>query len=378
MIINTKELLNAVRLVSRFTRRMPDICEMLRIEAANGTLTVGATDLDMRCVVKIQMGKNVILPAMLVNAQRFAAFLGTVKDEDVSLTDDRNRLVVSASAASGRLAASLDVKRMPSLEHSEIDAPAYTFEASHLRDALHLCGFAADNEKLMVTAAGVANIKIFTNLIESKFEMAATNRHVLSVVNGLCEKSEGLEDTDFQIPKTAIVRLLQALPAQGQVNVVVNKKDVDFHFDTTTISVRRPATGFPRYETVSEKEFPLQITTNADDLRSSVRSSMTFSPITSKKTRLTIEDGEIRVASRDGSLGEFEDRVECSDIGELIETSINHDYFNEVLSRVAGDVTISFLPQSNSYALRVETPQKDVKAQMVVQCLQEVAAKAAT
>jgi DNA polymerase-3 subunit beta len=332
LTISRAELARVIGAVSRVveSRNIIEILSNLRLVAADGTLTVTATDLAIVAEAKAQ-ADVASAGAVCVDAKLFSDIAKKAGASDIILLLDGDKLVVK----SGRSRFSL--RTLPAEDFPSMGADAYSaeFEAD-LSSLLSCVSFAAGTNDIREMLNGV--------LLRSKdgrLVAVATDGHRLARVNG----DDAPVFEDIIIPNKAV-----SVMPKGKATISVSAQKMRVVGDDISITTKLIGLEYPDYERVIPQRNDKVVAVNRDEMMRAADRVVTVSSEKSKGVRLSIASGAIQFSAR-SEAGEAADEVAAEYSGEPIEYGLNSLYLRDMLAALPPGTVKFALSESNSPAV---------------------------
>ena len=317
-------------------------------EAADGSLTITATDLDLSlrtsCSAIVKKEGSCTIPA-----RKLYDYVKLLGDGDISMKSMENHWVNIRSGRSNTKMVGMARSNFPSVPMFP-SVGVVKIPANVLRNMISKTIFAISNEESRYTLNGALLV-----LKPESITMVATDGHRLAHI-----VKDGLEFAVQGEQKTLIPR-----KAMGEVMSLINSSDVDFvEFakDESTLFFRigtrlltsRQLTGqFPNYEAVLPKDSPRSISVGADELSGAIQRVAQFADERSGAIKIKLEKGELRISSSSTEAGESEDSIETNYDGEAMTIGFNSHYLLDFLKAAeTPDVRFEFKDAQSAGQLR--------------------------
>lgn len=369
------ELTKAVKVVDRCLARkaVPPIIANLLIECKDGIFSIGATNLDSAASVNIPVKFKGEF-SVTVHGSTFSRLIGTFTDDSLIFNASGDDFVLVRDSGDIKLRTAPS-KSFPKLIFAEPDAYRFKFERSDLLEALRLAGFALETNESTYTDAfkGASSLRIFTNLIESKFELQSTNMAILSLVYGLCEKSEGAEDGELTIPKTALMQIaaILGMATSNDVHISDDANHLFLNVADVAYSFRKLTVQFPDMSKAKTAEFPIAFKVNSKDFLQTLKRMEILCDDKLRRVEMLVDEDEVTLTTTDADRGDIAESFEVRLIGgEPFHTAFNINYLMDVFARTDEDIDLRFAWAGVGHALKAQRSGDRVKADFFVQGLQ--------
>jgi DNA polymerase III subunit beta len=343
-----KELTATQGVVERKTT-IPILSNFL-FEAADGELTITATDLDLSLRTSCPAGVKKE-GACTIPARKLYDYVKLLGDGDISIKLLENHWVNIRAGRSITKMVGMARSNFPSLPvfptSGVVKIPAQTF-----RTLIAKTVFAISNEESRYTLNGALLV-----LKPESITMVATDGHRLAhiVKEGLAFDITG--ELKTLIPRKAMVELLSLLSA-AEIEFVEFAKDdatLFFRLGSRLLTSRQLTGQFPNYEAVLPKEHNKSVSVRTVELQAAIQRVAQFADERSGAIKMRFEKNELRVSSSSTETGESEDSLETDYSGEPLAIGFNSQYLVEFLKATDSEsVRIEFKDSQSAGQLRPE------------------------
>ena len=318
VICDRGALVEALSLVGGIvvSRTPKPVLTCVKLSAAEGALTVAATDLEAAirfstARVDIQEPGDALVPAdkisQIVRESIDPTLTIESKGEETHIRGQDSRFKVYGYPLSD----------FPTLPEFTGD-PDFEVTAGQLSQLVHQTIYATARENSRYAINGV--------LLErdgNKIAVVATDGHRLALARGEC-RGGAMDHNHAIIPTKALV-LLQRLLSDGEqtVRVKVHDNQAMFSTDAGTLCATLVDGNFPPYKDVIPRDGDKKAVLHTDLLISAVRRAALLTNDESKGVRLAFSPAGLRLTSRAPEMGEAEIKVPCVEYqGDPIEIDI--------------------------------------------------------
>ncbi len=354
MICDRAALLDALTLVNGVvaTRTPKPVLECVKIEAANGVLTLSGTDLEAALRVSttrvdIQAPGDALVPAdklmQICRNLTDATLAIEVKDAVATIKGEGTTFKIYGHTPS----------EFPSIpDPGKLDAD-FTIDADTLCLLIERTIFATARENSRYAINGVLVSRKGKNV-----EFVSTDGRRLALAKGKCTTS-GSEDGVCIIPTKAL-NLLQKLAANDpdamvQVKIEDNRAIFilgDAGDEQSMLSTNLVEGAFPPYEDVIPKDLDKKATFDVGLLDIAVKQAALLTNEESKGIRMTFSESSLSISSRAPELGEAEIKVALNKFdGSELEIGFNPTFITDALRHVEGDEVLFELKAANKPGL---------------------------
>lgn len=306
------------------------ILSHVKLETADDTLTITATDLDtaIRCVLPASVAENgsVALPANSLND-----YVSKLPDAPVTLEMQDGKCAIRCGHSRFTILSSPaeDFPEIPDVS----EGVEVTLSQGTLKEMLRLTAFAASREESRSLLMGV--------LFEAKgttLTLVATDTHRLAWKQAQLVQEVASPITAI-IPAKPLVELERVLKnsAEEMVTIRFGASQVQFQ-SVNAILVSRVLDGqFPNYEKVIPKSAERRITFEREVLLNAVRRVDVVSKASSQKMVVKIANDVMVITADSPEAGQAYEEVPVSMDGEELTIAFNARYLMEVLGLITED-----------------------------------------
>jgi DNA polymerase-3 subunit beta len=320
------------------------------MEAANGRLTLSATNLDISITtstdkLEIKDPGRVALPAVkfvpFVRSLRSGAVKIAQTGQQITLTCGKSRLTENT----------MNVEEYPKLKVLT-EKDGLEVEASVLIDMVNETSYSVSRDETRPALMG-----ILWEVRPDSLTLVATDAHRLA---------RSTRHLDWTVPAerkmivdTAGLRHLPRIAtdhkdddeASGNITVFMGENQLSFRAGTTVLHTRLLEGPFPDYTAVIPKDNNKDITIDKADFAQAIRRvSITADRITSQ-IKLGIESGRMELAARGTEGSQSEDEIPVGYKGDALEIGFNYNYLQDILKNIKSDSIVLSLGDAQGAAL---------------------------
>ncbi len=335
--LGKKEFSEAVNTVSRFAERRSATLPVLSgiaIIAGDDGIKLRATNLetgiDLRVEGTIKEAGVIALPAIVLR-EITSSFTGTgamtleYAGETVVITSDSGKSTLKT----------LPYEDFPVLPLPDAPKANFSLSGDALRSLVGAVVSCASTSTVRPELASVlisAEGGVLKAVATDSFRLAEKRSSI----------SGSLPPFSILIPAKNAVDILQALP-EGDISISLDDHQCAFSWKEGVVTTRLVANSYPDYTQIIPKSFVTEATVLRKDFESGLRRVAVFSDAFQKvRIALSPKDKTLALAARNNDIGESNERLAASVIGEEIEMSFNHRYLSSPLSLIPADsITIS-------------------------------------
>jgi len=315
------------------TRGQLPILSNFLLEAANGKLTISATDLEIgissTIPVNIEKEGSVTIPA-----KNFSDLLSNIVSQKITLTLDGETLNLTGEKikASFQTMPSEDFPKLYEEKGEEI----INVKKSEIEEFISRIVFAAAIDSSRPALSGVLLDKDKEGAL-----LVATDGYRLSLQKNVFRTTEGLEKP-LVVPARIIKELLSIKEETDGVKIFVSEKNNQIIFvqNETVLVGRLIDAEYPDYEKIIPTEFSTKVEIERDVLQNAIKICSVFARETANIIKFTIEKEKMIVSANSPSVGEDIVDVDVKTTGEENEIAFNAKYLLDVLSAVNKETLI--------------------------------------
>ena len=299
------------------------------LKAADGTLQIAATDLDVTilssCAAKITTPGGVT-----IEAKRLFDIVRSLPDDDVHVTmQENNSLLVESGTAKFRLLGlpAEDYPTLPTVTATE----SYTVPLDELKTMVAKVKFAITHEETRFQLNG-ALLKIQP----AKMEMVATDGHRMALIN-FPQGNGKKKGTDLTIlvPRKALEEIMKLESGEdGTVRFGVSENHLYFEAGERRLLARMIDVNFPNYMEVIARDNDRVVMVDRERLLSTIRRISLVANERTRAVRFDFAPGKLTVSSTNPELGDARETVPIDYAGNPFFVGLNAAYVTDFLSAV--------------------------------------------
>lgn len=310
------------------------VLQNVLLEANGHELKMTTTDLDIsitsQCDCEVKELGLTTLPVKLL----FNAITKVVEGEVEIEVDANDRATIVAGNAKFKLAG-LPESDFPKLPKDE-DAYSYKLPQATLREMLRKVSYAASQDDTRRTLKGV-----LMSFKDQKLTMVATDGRRLALVENEVEFPVEAEK-DIVLPSKAVAELQRSLNGEEEVSMTVQKSQICFKLEKSTIYSKLMEETYPNYKQVIPEDTIEHIAVDRQLLLDALDRASVMTMDEAHSTKLIFDNGRLIVTSAASDIGEAKDEVPIKYAGEKIEIMFNPSYVMDPLKAIDDDeVTIN-------------------------------------
>lgn len=341
-----KELTATQGVVERKTT-IPILSNFL-FEAADNSLAITATDLDLSlrtsCPAKVKKDGSCTVPA-----RKLYDYVKLLGDGEISIKLLENHWIQIRSGRSNTKMVGMARANFPALPLFPAES-AIQLPAQVLRSLIARTIFSISSEESRYTLNGALLV-----LKPESITMVATDGHRLAHVEHVTSKPGVSGEMKILVPKKAMAELNSLLNAADiqTIEFARDESTLFFRIGSRVLTSRQLTGQFPNYEAVLPRENNKAVVVHSDELSAAIQRVAQFADERSNAIRMRVEKNELKIASSNTEIGESEDSIETSYVGDPMVIGFNSQYLLEFLKVVnTGDVRFEFKDAQTAGQLR--------------------------
>jgi DNA polymerase III subunit beta len=344
VIANRNALLEVLNVASGIaaSRTPRELLKCVRLTTVEGTLLLGATDLEVALRAEVRQVEVKTAGALLIPADKLMQIARESLDE--TLVIEGEELVCHVRGADSHFEIyGQDPKDFPPIPDLE-GTPDVEVEPSVLNSLIERTLFAVAKENTRYAINGVLWEKR-----GKKLHLVATDGRRLAEATGSAAKASG-EDQQMIVPaKTMHVlqRILPHVPEDAMVGVRFSTNQVVVKAGVFVVSSALVEGHFPQYEQVIPRDGDKKVEMSTEEFHSAVRRAALLTNEQSKGVRLAFDKGVLVLSSRAPEQGEATISLRVDYQAAPLQIGFNPTFLSDAL-RVVGSPTVTLeLKESN-------------------------------
>ncbi len=332
------------------TKTTLPILTCILMEAADGRLTLSATNLDISITtgtdkVTVKDEGKVAIPAV-----KFVPFVRSLRSGSVVISQ-KGKQIQLVSGKARMTENTMNVDEYPALKELE-DKNGLDVEAAVLIDMVNETAYSVSKDETRPALMG-----ILWEVRPDSLTLVATDAHRLAR-SGRPMEWDVPGDREM-IVDTAGLRHLPRIvsglsddeTASGNITIFMGENQLSFRAGPTVLHARLLEGPFPDYNAVIPQDNDKFITLDKADFSQTIRRvSITADRITSQ-IKLGIENGRMELSARGTEGSQSEDEIPVSYDGEALEIGFNFVYLQDILKNIKSNSIMLSLKDSQSAAL---------------------------
>ena len=313
------------------------ITNHILVEAADGSITLSATDAETIAITYTIAGEVLTPGSLTLPSRLLSEFVGSLPPSQIEMTlAERSRQVHLSCSRNEASIGGMDPEEFPPIPPVS-DLPALRIPAAGLRRALSQVVFAAATDDARPVLTGVQMA-----ISGAKVILAAADGFRLSVHT--LELPEETEERTAIVPARALAELLRLLPEAGEETVAVtfntSGRQAQFDIGHATLVAQLIEGTFPNYEQLIPPSHSTRTEVLLDEFMREARIASIFARDGSGIVRLVANEGEhgqpgrLLISARAEEIGTNEGEIDGIVEGEEAKIAFNGRYLTDVLQVV--------------------------------------------
>jgi DNA polymerase-3 subunit beta len=357
-----RELTAAQSVVERKTT-IPILSNFL-FEAADGTLTITATDLDQSlrtsCAAKVKKPGACTIPA-----RKLYDYIKLLPDGDISMKLMDNHWVQIRAGRSNTKMVGMARANFPQVAEFP-SAGAFKISAPSLANMIAKTIFAISNEESRYTLNGALLV-----LKSESMAMVATDGHRLAHIEKLGESLAGISgEKKTLIPRKALSEIssLLANTESETIEFADDDQTLFFRVGGRVLTSRKLTGQFPNYEAVLPRDNTKFVIVRSEDLMASIQRVAQFADERSGAIKIRLEQNELKLSASSTDAGESEDIIETPYNYDPLVVGFNSQYLIDFLRATGetGEVRLEFKDAQSAGQMRPEDSNDEVKYRYIL------------
>jgi DNA polymerase-3 subunit beta len=323
------------------TRTPKPVLQCVKMVAAEDTLTLMATDLEVGCryeltAVQVSEDGEALLPA-----NRLGGIVREAGDESLSIETDKDASHVKEPSGSHFKIFGYDPAEYPAVAEFTGEAD-FSIPAAVLSDMI--------GKTLFATAKAHSHYAISGVLWEAsgkKLQLVATDGHRMAQARGNLT-GPAASDVTAIVPGK-LMQLIQRTCGEvdGDIEIKIEENQILARAEGITLVSSLVQGNFPKYSDVIPKETTRKATIVRSEFEHRVRQAALLTTEESRSIRLSFADGKLTLSSRAPETGEAEVACAAEYDGEPMELGINPQFLTDAMRVISEDSITIEMNQPN-------------------------------
>ena len=344
--------LQAVIGVVERRQTMPILSNVL-LKAADGTLAVTATDLEVELVAEGSV--DVLDPGEITVPGRklHDIFRALPEGAHVDVTQSGDRVTIKAGRSRFTLS-SLQAVDFPSTDGVDADQEI-SLPFAELRRLIDNTHFSMAQQDVRYYLNGLL-LETEGNILRA----VATDGHRLALSEYTLDKPAA-HDGQIIVPRKGVLELNRLLSGDGEVKLVFGANHLRVQLPGTRLTTKLIDGRFPEYGRVIPKKSTNVVLADRSALKSALQRAAILSNEKYRGVRLELSENSLVMQANNPEQEEAEEALEVEYSGEAMEIGFNVTYLMDALTAVDADVVQLGLLDSNSSCLITKVGEEQTK-----------------
>ncbi len=349
VIAQTDALTEALGLVGSIvaTRTPKPVLQCVKLIAADGALTLLATDLESSCRYHLPQVEVLEEGEALIPADRLTAIVRESMEDTLTLEVSKETCLITARDSRFTIYG-YDPGEFPPVADFTAEADAEV-PAAVLTELISKTLFATAKEHSRYAISGV-----LWEIGQKRLQLVATDGRRLALAKGTLVTA-ATRDVSAIVP-TKLMSLIQRIAGSSEQTLSVRIADsqILIRSANAVLTSNLVQGNFPKYSDVIPREATRKAEVNTGQLLHRIRQAALLTSEQSKGVRLAFEEGTLTLTSRAPETGEAEVKVPIEYTGEAMAIGFNPAFLTDALKVVTADrVTIELNAPNKPGVLRV-------------------------
>jgi DNA polymerase-3 subunit beta len=355
--VGRNELLSALQSVIGVVERrqtLPVLANFL-LEAADDSLTVIGTDLEMELVGKALVQNHVPGKTTVPARKLFDICRGLPEGADVSMELVGDKLQVKSGKSRFSLA-TLKADEFPSMASSSTDSTTLSLKRGELKQLLERTQFAMAQQDVRYYLNG-----LLLDVAPARLRAVATDGHRLAF-SELAKETGAREHMQIILPRKSILELSRLLDTSEEpVELVLSPGQVVIDIDTVRLTTKTIDGRFPDYERVIPENGDKHVLADRENFRRALARTAILSNEKFRGVRLLLEEGLLKLQTHNPEHEEAEEEIEVGYAGPALEIGFNVNYLMDALAVMSAPQVSLELKNAESSGLLHEADDRSSK-----------------
>jgi DNA polymerase III subunit beta len=312
------------------TKSTLPILSNVLIEAADGRLTLVATDLDISIRTS---GKATVSTAgsITLPAKKLADIVRELPNDEIRCSVSGTRVKIECKNGTFSIVG-LEAEEYPQLPVADTDQKI-AVPTEILEKGVRRTSYAVSTDETRQMLTGV-----LLQIGAGRLNMVATDGHRLA--RAQFKGDYNAIEKDMIVPPKALHQVVRLASGTVSVGLMVSKNYAIFDLGTTTVFSRLIDGSFPNYEQVIPKSNPKRVSVNREELIAAIRRVAVLADSVTHQIKLSLRPERLELSVNTADVGEGTEQVPVSFVGDRLDIGYNAAYLLDIL-RSIDNATIS-------------------------------------
>jgi DNA polymerase-3 subunit beta len=322
------------------------------LQAANGVVRMTATDL--------MVGISCFIPAEVTEegmttlpAKKLSQLVKELTSETVEVTTSSSEITELVADSSRFRLKGMSGALFPALPDLNA-AHCFSVPQKELKEVLINTAFSVSHEDTRYVLTGV-----FVEIAQGKATLFGTDGKRLSRTSMSVNIDPGFAG-QYVIPIKAIEEMIKNLMEEGEAKLFLMADKVALQTEDALLVSKLLVGDYPDVQKVIPAQMDHNISLHREELMTLLRQVALFAE-DYKTVRLTFDEGELRIAANDATVGDGKVSMPANYQKGRLEVAFNPHYFLDILRHTKGEtVTLSLLDSFNPGVITSDQALKDL------------------
>lgn len=306
------------------TKSTLPILSNVLIEAADGKLTIVATDLDIS--IRTSGSAEVTTAGSItVPAKKLAEIVRELPPDEIRCSVSGTRVRLECRQGTFSIVG-LEAEEYPQLPPMDGDRKI-SVPTDVLEKGVRRTSYAVSPDETRQMLTGIL-VQVGTGVLT----MVATDGHRLA--RAQFKGDYPALEKDMILPPKALHQVVRLAAGTVTVGLILSKNYAIFDLGNTTIYSRLIDGSFPNYEQVIPKNNPRQISINREELIAAIRRVAVLADTVTRQIKLSLRPERLELSVNTADVGEGTEQVAITYAGDSLDIGYNALYLLDILGAV--------------------------------------------
>lgn len=355
-IISTQELnylINKIQNVVPLKQTIPILSNFL-IEAANGKLTLTATDLTVGVECSTELEHILEEGAITLPAKRFSQLIRELTATNLEFKCSSNEIVEITAGASHFKINGMNKAEFPALPNLD-DAIQFSIPQKELKELLAATAFAASREENRPILTGIC-----MQINNGKATFTTTDGKRLAQAQSPIAIDPAMASCSV-IPLKAVEEISKNLSDDEEdATIYIMQDKLAVNASNTRVITKLLVGDYPDVNKVIPEKLDITISLHREELMSLLRQMSLFTSIEKHSVHFNFRHGELNLMSNNTDLGEGKVSMPLDYQGADLDIAFNPHYFLDILRHCQGEtISLGLIDTYNPGIITNQASQKD-------------------
>ena len=347
--VEKQDLLSAIQTVHNVisSKATLPILSNILVEVQDGKMRMNATDLDIGISCELDV-ETIEEGGITIPAKRFSDIVKELPNGPVTVHAKKNNQIDITEGSCRFKLNGLSKDEFPKFPEFK-NKDAFVISQEVLKDMFRLTSFAVSHEESRYVLNG-----ILLEIQDDNIRIVATDgRRLAKIEKKLSENSK--KDLSVIIPIKAVQEITRNLKDEGDVSFIIGTNQVIFNIDGVLIATRIIEGEFPNYNQVIPKPVQKRITTNTQELLSSIRRANLLATPDFQAVKFEVFSDKLVVSKTTPDVGESREEIPITYNGDELVVGFNPQFLIDFLKNIEEqEVNIELLGVDKPAVIRLK------------------------